>query len=156
MPVDYAAASPEHRTIFEHAFRLLLDFQLMYVLRQFLGSHLVHFPSGEKLHPDDDELVRKDGLFPIHVLVQPLSQRFKYHFEGTRKTNKLDKVALLYLRSSYFLTMFSPSGTSRTSSTSLMSIDYFSTLSYNASSYLPNTTMSMHGYDFYETTLLLY
>lgn len=29
MPVDYAAASIEHRTTFEDAFRLLLDFQLM-------------------------------------------------------------------------------------------------------------------------------
>jgi len=68
----------------------------------FLGSNLVYLPSGEKLHPDDDELVRKDGLFPIHVLVQPLSQRFKYHFEGSRQTNKLDKVALLRVLTSYF------------------------------------------------------
>ncbi|KAI0304653.1 TIP-1 family-domain-containing protein [Russula brevipes] len=75
MPVDYAAASPERRTVFESAFRLLLDFQVI----------------GEKLHPDEDEIVCKDGLYPIQVLVQPLSQRFKYHFEGARQTNKLDK-----------------------------------------------------------------
>ena len=29
MPVDYAAASPEHRTLFENTFRLLLDLQFM-------------------------------------------------------------------------------------------------------------------------------
>jgi hypothetical protein len=29
MPVDYAAVSPEHRTVFENAFRRLLDFQVM-------------------------------------------------------------------------------------------------------------------------------
>jgi len=61
----------------------------------------VHLPRGEKLHPDEDELVHKDGLYPIHVLVQPLSQRFKYHFEGTRQTNKLDKVTF---NVSYFYT----------------------------------------------------
>jgi len=114
----------------------------------FLDSNLVHLPSGEKLHPDDDELVCKDGLYPIHVLVQPLSQRFKYHFEGSRQTNKLDKVALLRLPSSYLI-MFSPSGTSRTSSMSLTSIDHFLILSSNAFLYPPNLTTSMHGYDLY-------
>jgi hypothetical protein len=29
MAVDYAVVSPEHRTNFENAFRLLLDFQVM-------------------------------------------------------------------------------------------------------------------------------
>ncbi|KAF8506878.1 TIP-1 family-domain-containing protein, partial [Russula emetica] len=75
MPVDYVAASPEHRKAFESTFRSLLEFQAI----------------GEKLHPDDDEFSGKDGLYPIQVLVQPLSQRFRYHFEGTRETNKLDK-----------------------------------------------------------------
>jgi hypothetical protein len=123
----------------------------------FVGSNLVHLPSGEKLHPDDDELVRKDGLYPIHVLVQPLSQRFKYHFEGSRQTNKLDKVARIVTPSVFVsLIMFSPSGTSRTSSTSLTSIDHFLILSSNASLYPPNSTTSMHGYDLYKIALLLY
>lgn len=55
----------------------------------------VHLPSGEKLHPDEDQFVGKDGLYPIQALVQPVSQRFKYHFEGSRETNKLDKVAFI-------------------------------------------------------------
>lgn len=62
--------------------------------------------SGEKLHPDDDEFSGKDGLYPIQVLVQPISQRFRYHFEGTRETNKLDKVRIimsLTFMSSYFV-----------------------------------------------------
>ncbi|KAI0281623.1 TIP-1 family-domain-containing protein [Russula aff. rugulosa BPL654] len=75
MPVDYAAASPEHRNAFESAFCRLLEFQAI----------------GEKSHPDDGEFSAKDGLYPIQALVQPLSQRFRYHFEGTRETNKLGK-----------------------------------------------------------------
>ncbi|KAI0257312.1 TIP-1 family-domain-containing protein [Lactifluus subvellereus] len=75
MPVDYSTVSPEHRKAFEDAFHLLLDFQEI----------------GEKLHADEDEYVRKESLYPIQALVQPLSQRFKYHFEGPRQTNKLDK-----------------------------------------------------------------
>ncbi|KAI9511767.1 TIP-1 family-domain-containing protein [Russula earlei] len=75
MPVDYASASPEHRKVFESTFRVLLDFQEI----------------GETLHPDGDQLVNEDGLYSIQALVQPLSQRFKYHFEGTRQTNRPDK-----------------------------------------------------------------
>ncbi|OCL09950.1 hypothetical protein AOQ84DRAFT_254038, partial [Glonium stellatum] len=30
-------------------------------------------------------------LFPLEVLVQPLEMRFRYHFEGDRPTNRLDK-----------------------------------------------------------------
>ncbi|KAF8268953.1 TIP-1 family-domain-containing protein [Lactarius quietus] len=78
MPVDYSVASLEHKRAFETAFRRLLDFQE------------IHFPSGQKLHPDEDEFSKK-GLYPIQALVQPISQRFKYHFEGPRHTNKLDK-----------------------------------------------------------------
>ncbi|PSR80710.1 hypothetical protein PHLCEN_2v6626 [Hermanssonia centrifuga] len=33
----------------------------------------------------------KDGLYPLQALVQSISLRFKYHFEGTRQTNRLDK-----------------------------------------------------------------
>ncbi|KAI9444970.1 TIP-1 family-domain-containing protein [Lactarius indigo] len=75
MPVDYSAASLEHRKAFETAFCRLLDFQEI----------------GQELHPDEDEYAKKDGLYPIQALVQPISQRFKYHFEGPRHTNKLDK-----------------------------------------------------------------
>ncbi|KAI0274887.1 TIP-1 family-domain-containing protein [Gloeopeniophorella convolvens] len=93
MPVDYAAATPEHRKAFEDAFRLLLDFQDMWVpSRSYRDLRLYGDTiSGEKLHPDEDEHLHKDGLYPIQALVQPVSQRFKYHFEGSRQTNQLDK-----------------------------------------------------------------
>ncbi|KAI0308040.1 TIP-1 family-domain-containing protein [Multifurca ochricompacta] len=75
MPIDYSTVSLEAKKSFEGAFHLLLDFQEI----------------GEKLHTNEDECTRKDGLYPIQALVQPVSQRFKYHFEGPRQTNKLDK-----------------------------------------------------------------
>lgn len=31
-------------------------------------------------------------LLPLEVMVKPLELRFKYHFDGDRPTNKLDKV----------------------------------------------------------------
>jgi hypothetical protein len=55
-----------------------------------------HISSGQKLHPDEDECAKKDGLYPIQALAQPISQRFKYHFEGPRHTNKLDKVTPIF------------------------------------------------------------
>lgn len=33
-------------------------------------------------------------LLPLEVMAKPLELRFKYHFEGERPTNKLDKVSL--------------------------------------------------------------
>ena len=33
-------------------------------------------------------------LLPLQVMAKPLELRFKYHFEGDRPTNKLDKVSL--------------------------------------------------------------
>ena len=35
-----------------------------------------------------------DGLYAIQALVVPVAQRFKYHFDGTRGTNRLEKVRL--------------------------------------------------------------
>ncbi len=34
-------------------------------------------------------------LLPLEVIAKPLELRFKYHFEGDRPTNKLDKVSLI-------------------------------------------------------------
>ena len=39
---------------------------------------------------DEEPLV----LLPLEVMAKPLELRFKYHFEGDRPTNKLDKVSL--------------------------------------------------------------
>jgi transcription termination factor NusB len=54
--------------------------------------------SGEKInintHTSDEELekaLKKDGLYPLLSLVHPISLRFKYHFEGKRQTNRVDK-----------------------------------------------------------------
>ena len=33
-------------------------------------------------------------LLPLEVMAKPLELRFKYHFEGDRPTNKLDKASL--------------------------------------------------------------
>ena len=54
--------------------------------------------SWNRLHPDSlEERTEKDGLYPIQALVQPVALRFKYHFEGTRQTNRLDKVCIYQL-----------------------------------------------------------
>ncbi|KAF9821810.1 hypothetical protein IEO21_00240 [Rhodonia placenta] len=75
-PVDYLAASPADRVAFESAFLNLLKMQTI----------------GKKLHAGvKGKGVEKEGLYPIQALVQPVSLRFKYHFEGTRQTNRLDK-----------------------------------------------------------------
>ncbi|KAJ7770915.1 TIP-1 family-domain-containing protein [Mycena maculata] len=72
IPVDYTAATPEDRKNFERAFSDILKLQNI----------------GAKLRPERSE---KEGLYPLQALIQPISLRFKYHFEGTRQTNRLDK-----------------------------------------------------------------
>ncbi|KAJ7071449.1 RINT-1 family protein [Mycena amicta] len=74
MPVDYAAASAEVRRSFEKAFTDLLRLQSF----------------GEKLRPQTNPK-EESGLYSLQALVQPISMRFKYHFEGTRQTNRIDK-----------------------------------------------------------------
>jgi RAD50-interacting protein 1 len=51
--------------------------------------------SGKKIHTEQS-FDEKEGLYPLQALIQPISLRFKYHFEGSRQTNKLDKV-LFYM-----------------------------------------------------------
>ena len=36
-------------------------------------------------------------LLPLEVMVRPLELRFKYHFEGDRPTNRLEKVVRLFI-----------------------------------------------------------
>ena len=57
-------------------------------------THLIAL-SGKKIH-SEQPLDEKEGLYPLQALIQPISLRFKYHFEGSRQTNKLDKV-LFYM-----------------------------------------------------------
>ena len=33
-----------------------------------------------------------EGLYPLQAMVQPIELRFKYHFQGSRGTNRIDKV----------------------------------------------------------------
>ncbi|GBE78415.1 hypothetical protein SCP_0113030 [Sparassis crispa] len=75
-PVDYVSVTDEDRNMFQSAFLNLLKLQTM----------------GEKLHASaKGKGVEREGLYAIQALVQPVSLRFKYHFEGTRQTNRLDK-----------------------------------------------------------------
>ena len=82
MKVDYASASPEDRKAFETAFYNLLKLQTI----------------GEKIHHSSEHKAgRTEGIYPIQALVRGIALRFKFHFEGNRPTNRLDKVGLLLL-----------------------------------------------------------
>ena len=52
------------------------------------------------------------ALLPLEVMVHPLALRFRYHFEGDKQTNRLDKVQyslpLGFLVSLCILTFFQP------------------------------------------------
>ena len=78
MKVDYNAASPDDRKAFEAAFYNLLQLQ----------------SKGEKIRESTKHKAPKEGLYPLQALVQAIALRFKFHFEGARQTNRLDKVSL--------------------------------------------------------------
>ncbi|KAL1739732.1 TIP-1 family-domain-containing protein, partial [Schizophyllum fasciatum] len=73
MAVEYVSADGDTRKTFEHAFHNLLRLQD-------IGSKIWSALGTEK-----------SGLYPLQALVRPVALRFKYHFEGTRPTNRLDK-----------------------------------------------------------------
>ncbi|TBU64736.1 RINT-1 family protein [Dichomitus squalens] len=76
LKVDYASASPEDRRAFETAFYNLLKLQT----------------TGEKIRDSSKRKASaKEGLYPIQALVRAIALRFKFHFEGSRPTNRLDK-----------------------------------------------------------------
>ena len=55
-------------------------------------------PELEARENKDHELTRREEplvLLPLEVMAKPLEMRFKYHFEGDRPTNRLDKVPQL-------------------------------------------------------------
>jgi hypothetical protein len=56
--------------------------------------------SGENLNTSASEVSqrKKDGLYALQALVQPIAARFKYHFEGNKETNRIDKVFVLCFR----------------------------------------------------------
>ncbi|TXT04871.1 hypothetical protein VHUM_03954 [Vanrija humicola] len=76
--VEYAAVPADKRRAFERAYTELLHFQA----------------EGESLHATPDKLpswTSGDGLYPIQALTEPITLRFKYHFQGSRSTNRVDK-----------------------------------------------------------------
>ncbi|KAL7410048.1 TIP-1 family-domain-containing protein [Mrakia frigida] len=49
---------------------------------------------GEKIHRPEDRLgdfFSSGGLYPMEALLEPIKQRWRFHFEGERATNRLDK-----------------------------------------------------------------
>ncbi|KXN81133.1 RAD50-interacting protein 1 [Leucoagaricus sp. SymC.cos] len=90
MNVNYAAASTSDRKAFEDAFVNLLKLQAI----------------GKDIGVDTTE---KSGLYSLQALVIPVSLRFKYHFEGTRPTNRLDKVDFISWKTKFVsLTLLQP------------------------------------------------
>lgn len=90
MPIDYAFVPPESRKEFEAAFLKLTKLQSMSVFWSWTCTYF-SFPylSGKNILGAQLE---EGGLYPLQALVQPVSLRFKYHFQGTRQTNRLEKV----------------------------------------------------------------
>jgi hypothetical protein len=41
---------------------------------------------------DDSSRVEQVVLLPLEVMIKPLELRFRYHFDGDKPTNRLDKV----------------------------------------------------------------
>lgn len=80
--VKYEDVDKEKRREFERTFRELLILQLE-------GIKLKSSPGRTLLI--DPEL--EQGLFPIKVMVKSVRQRFVFHFETDRGTNRLDKVS---------------------------------------------------------------
>jgi hypothetical protein len=86
-----------HEKIKQHLKRLTSIYssskkcQFRFPLTTFKQLHCLF--SGENIR--HEAAAENQGLYPLQVLVQPVSLRFKYHFEGTRQTNRLDKVDCL-------------------------------------------------------------
>lgn len=76
--VDYASVPADKRRAFERAYSELLHLQA----------------EGESLHATLERppsWTNGDGLYPIQALTEPITLRFKYHFQGSRSTNRVDK-----------------------------------------------------------------
>lgn len=98
LKVAYHTASPVDRKAFELAFDDLLRFQAQCVVSH--RSVLSLMFRGERIHATDSTIrvTRWQdgiGLYPVQALVQPIALRFKFHFQGSRATNRVDKVGRL-------------------------------------------------------------
>ncbi|KZS93221.1 hypothetical protein SISNIDRAFT_454361 [Sistotremastrum niveocremeum HHB9708] len=76
-PVEWSTVPTKDQAAFELALRNLLQFQEV----------------GNNIHEKSkvEARSRKDGLYSIQALVQPIALRFRYHFDTQRATNRLDK-----------------------------------------------------------------
>ncbi|KAH6637459.1 TIP-1 family-domain-containing protein [Boeremia exigua] len=77
-PTPKAIVPPQLREEWETAVVKLLDLQMP----ELEGNDYANAAGDKKLPP---------VLFPFEVLVQPLEMRFRYHFEGAKPTNRLDR-----------------------------------------------------------------
>ncbi|ORX39873.1 TIP-1 family-domain-containing protein [Kockovaella imperatae] len=76
--VDYASVSPAERRAFERSYQDLLVLQAEGEAMGRLPVLSPHWSSGT-------------GLYPLQAMIQPIALRFKYHFQGSRNTNRVDK-----------------------------------------------------------------
>lgn len=106
----------------------------------------VHLGSGQQIRKDKG--LETEGLYAIQALVQPIALRFKYHFEGTRQTNRLDKVSYGLVRFRPHILTHPPSlsGISHTLPTRHMSTGRLWSPSYRVWLLPQNTAPSMRGY----------
>lgn len=93
--VEFAAANLGDREAFRDNFLSMLKFQELYGCAstpRMLCAHISY--SGQSLHmtSPSDNRPAKEGVYPLQALAHSIALRFKYHFDGTRQTNKLDKV----------------------------------------------------------------
>ncbi|KAF3049205.1 hypothetical protein E8E11_002856 [Didymella keratinophila] len=78
-PTPKAVVPPQLREEWETVIVKLLDLQMP----ELEGSNYASGPV--------DKVKLPPVLFPFEVLVQPLEMRFRYHFEGDKPTNRLDR-----------------------------------------------------------------
>ncbi|KIJ45675.1 hypothetical protein M422DRAFT_227406 [Sphaerobolus stellatus SS14] len=72
--IEYTALSSTDRTTFESQFMDLIRLQ----------------DAGLEVHASDKRW-KSGGVYPIQALTVPIALRFKFHFEGKRDTNRIDK-----------------------------------------------------------------
>jgi hypothetical protein len=75
--IDYPSAPAPQRRAFERAYAELLHLQAEGE-RMGMGLAVADWTKGY-------------GLYPLQALVQPIELRFKYHFMGSKNTNRVDK-----------------------------------------------------------------
>ncbi|EIW69690.1 hypothetical protein M231_06298 [Tremella mesenterica] len=78
LKTDYPAVPPHQRRTFERCFQDLLYLQIEGERMGLTGAKTRHWSSGQ-------------GLFSIQAMIRPIELRFKYHFQGSKSTNRVDK-----------------------------------------------------------------